>query len=139
MADKKCECTVEKCDIFDFMALHVGLTVIHPGGLKATAALAEGLKIGPDSRVCDIGCGKGTGAVFLADRYGCKVSGIDLYPELIEQANSLARRKELSVSWYIVCIMTHGRLGCPSSLPQAFRSCTLPRMLASFRTRFFRR
>jgi len=95
MADKKCECTVEKCDIFDFMALHVGLTVIHPGGLNATAALAEGLKIGPDSSVIDIGCGKGTGAVFLAERYGCKVTGIDLSPELIEQAKNLAGRKGL--------------------------------------------
>jgi ubiquinone/menaquinone biosynthesis C-methylase UbiE len=95
MADKKCECTVEKCDIFDFMALHVGLTVIHPGGLKATAALAEGLKIGPNSRVIDIGCGKGTGAVFLAQKTGCRVTGIDLSPELIEQAKSLARRKGL--------------------------------------------
>ena len=49
MPDQRCGCAVDKCDIFDFMASHVGLTVIHPGGLKATAALAEALKIGPDS------------------------------------------------------------------------------------------
>jgi ubiquinone/menaquinone biosynthesis C-methylase UbiE len=95
MSNKKCDCSVEKCDIFDFMALHVGLTVIHPGGLKATAALAEGLKIGPDSRVIDIGCGKGTGAVHLARTIGCHVTGVDLSPELIEQAESLAGRKGL--------------------------------------------
>jgi arsenite methyltransferase len=93
MPDPKCDCSVEKCDIFDFMALHVGLTVIHPGGLKATADLARGLKIGPDSSVLDIGCGKGTGAVFLAEHYGCKVTGVDLSPEMIEQARTLAGRK----------------------------------------------
>lgn len=30
MEDKTC--SIEQCDIFDFMANHVGLTVIHPGG-----------------------------------------------------------------------------------------------------------
>jgi ubiquinone/menaquinone biosynthesis C-methylase UbiE len=77
------------------MALHVGLTIIHPGGLKATAALAEGLKIGPDSSVLDIGCGKGTGAVFLAQKTGCRVTGVDLSADLIEEAKALAGRKGL--------------------------------------------
>lgn len=29
-------CSVSKYDIIDFMAKYVGLTVIHPGGFKAT-------------------------------------------------------------------------------------------------------
>ena len=41
MNEKSCECAVEACDIFDFMVRHVGMTVIHPGGLKATRDLAE--------------------------------------------------------------------------------------------------
>ena len=95
MPDQRCGCAVDKCDIFDFMASHVGLTVIHPGGLKATAALAEALKIGPDSSVLDIGCGKGTGAVFLAQKTGCRVTGVDLSADLIEEAKALAGRKGL--------------------------------------------
>lgn len=34
-------CAIEKCDIFDFMAKFVGLTVLHPGGLNATRKLAD--------------------------------------------------------------------------------------------------
>ena len=30
-----------ECEIFDFMANHLGLTVIHPGGLKATQKLED--------------------------------------------------------------------------------------------------
>jgi hypothetical protein len=50
---------IRECDIFDFMATHVGLTVIHPGGLKATSTLAEACGIDKITRVVDIACGKG--------------------------------------------------------------------------------
>ncbi len=33
--------SVEKCDIFDFLARYAGMTIMHPGGLKATKKLAE--------------------------------------------------------------------------------------------------
>lgn len=35
------KCLIEKCDIFDFMAQHVGLSVLRPGGFKATDTLVE--------------------------------------------------------------------------------------------------
>jgi len=35
------KCTIEKCNIFDFMAQHVGLSVLHPGGFEATSVLAN--------------------------------------------------------------------------------------------------
>lgn len=59
---EKCSCagpcaTVSKCDIFDFMAKHVGMTVIHPGGFAATRQLIKALGISRDSRVIDIACG----------------------------------------------------------------------------------
>ena len=53
-------CTVENCDLFDFMAKYVGLSVLHPGGLKATEKLAEDLKISKNTKVIDIAFGKGT-------------------------------------------------------------------------------
>lgn len=34
-------CSIEACDIFDFMAYHVGMTVLHPGGLWATEKLVD--------------------------------------------------------------------------------------------------
>lgn len=70
MAQKDCgedtECSVAQCDIFDFMANHVGLTVIHPGDFEATRKLLRSCNIVRSSKVLDIGCGKGTTSVLLA-------------------------------------------------------------------------
>ena len=90
-------CTsVAKCDIFDFMAKYVGMTVIHPGGFAATRKLISALGVGRGSRVIDIACGKGTTAILLAEEFGCEVVGIDLAPELIAEAERLARKKGLT-------------------------------------------
>ena len=40
MSEKPGECTIEACDILDFMASVIGLSVIHPGGFNATRELA---------------------------------------------------------------------------------------------------
>ncbi len=93
MEDK--ECTIENCDIFDFMAHHVGMTVIHPGGFRATHRLAESCKIDKSKRVLDIACGKGTTAVYLTLKYGCPVVGIDISEDLISESIALSRRKGL--------------------------------------------
>jgi len=89
-------CVTGQCDIFDFMAQHVGLTVIHPGGLAATSRLAETCGIGVGDRVLDLGCGKGTTAIYLARKCGCDVTGIDLSDELVAQGVELARRARVS-------------------------------------------
>lgn len=88
--------TVSKCDIFDFMARYVGMTVIHPGGFAATRQLIKTLEVKRNSRVIDIACGKGTTAILLAEEFGCEVVGIDLSPELIEEAVHLTKKKGLS-------------------------------------------
>jgi len=88
--------TVSKCDIFDFMAKYVGMTVIHPGGFATTRQLIKALGVNRNSRVIDIACGKGTTAILLAEKFGCEVVGIDLAPELIDEAIHLAEKKGLS-------------------------------------------
>lgn len=93
MEDKKC--SIEQCDIFDFMANFVGLTVIHPGGFEATRKLLDSCNITENSRVLDIGCGKGTTSILLAQKYGCNVVGLDLSDDLLKQAETLARRRRL--------------------------------------------
>jgi ubiquinone/menaquinone biosynthesis C-methylase UbiE len=93
MNEKECGCTIEGCDIFDFMATHVGLTVIHPGGLEATQKLAKSCHLGEHTRVVDIACGKGTSAIYLAQRYGCEVTGIDISEDMVAQATALAKQK----------------------------------------------
>ena len=52
--------------------------VLHPGGLKLTARVAEVAQINSRSHVLDIASGRGTTAFFLAQQYGCQVLGIDL-------------------------------------------------------------
>jgi ubiquinone/menaquinone biosynthesis C-methylase UbiE len=103
-------CQVGQCDIFDFMAQHVGLTVIHPGGLSATSQLAAACGLREGHRVLDLGCGKGTTAIYLARKYGCDVTGIDLSDELVAQAILLARRARVSHR-------THFQLADAHSLP----------------------
>lgn len=95
MNENESRCTIENCDIFDFMAIHVGLTVIHPGGFKATRRLAESCHLSEHTRVVDIACGKGTSAIYLAQRYGCEVVGIDISEDLVAQATTLTKRKGL--------------------------------------------
>jgi len=99
MADKECsndeKCSIEQCDIFDFMANQVGLTVIHPGGLEATHKLLESCHIDKSLKLLDIGCGKGTTSVLLAQKYDCTVVGLDLSEDLLSQATALAKRKGL--------------------------------------------
>ena len=88
--------SVSKCDIFDFMAKYVGMTVVHPGGFRATNELLNELGIDEHSHVIDIACGKGPSAVYTAKKYGCKVTAIDISPELIEEAKRIARIKDVS-------------------------------------------
>ena len=72
-----------------------GAEHLHAGGLTTTKDQAEKLKLGPDTRVLDIGCGIGGPARYLAHTYGCLVGGIDLTPELIETGEVLTRRTGL--------------------------------------------
>jgi ubiquinone/menaquinone biosynthesis C-methylase UbiE len=50
----------------------------HYGGLAAVEALARRAEIGPASRVLDVCAGLGGPARFLARRFGCRVTGVDL-------------------------------------------------------------
>jgi len=78
------------------MAKFVGMTVVHPGGYKATSELLNRLQIDQNSHVIDIACGKGTSAIYIAKKYGCKVTAIDISTELVEEAKHLARTRDIA-------------------------------------------
>ncbi len=61
----------------------------HIGGAEATSALLDQLKIGPETRVLDIGSGIGGPARAIAGRYGARVTGVDLSPDFVETARQL--------------------------------------------------
>jgi len=61
----------------------------HIGGRQASADFLGQLDLTPEKQVLDIGCGLGGAARFVASRYGCQVTGLDLTPEFIETAKVL--------------------------------------------------
>jgi cyclopropane fatty-acyl-phospholipid synthase-like methyltransferase len=69
---------------------------LHSGGFAATRDQAKRVSITDESRVLDVGCGIGGPARYLAHRYGCRVDGIDLTPELVETGRVLTERCELA-------------------------------------------
>ena len=63
----------------------------HYGGLPAVETLAKRAAIGRGSRVLDVGAGLGGPARFLAWRFGCVATGIDLNAGRIAGAHRLTR------------------------------------------------
>ena len=64
----------------------------HTRGHAATAELAELAGIGPAHRVLDLGCGIGGPARLIAERCGCRVTGVDLNEGFVEAARYLSLR-----------------------------------------------
>lgn len=62
----------------------------HIGGRSATEELMRQLELGRDLQVLDVGSGLGGPARFVASRYGCRVTGIDLTAEFVETARALS-------------------------------------------------
>lgn len=56
----------------------------HIGGREASQAFLDPLGLVPGDHVLDAGCGLGGTSRFVAHRYGCRVTGIDLTPEYVE-------------------------------------------------------
>lgn len=64
----------------------------HPGGLALTERLGTLLGLGPGQRVLDVAAGQGTSAIFLAQRFGCVVVGVDYGGDSVRKANEAAAR-----------------------------------------------
>lgn len=68
----------------------------HPGGIKLTERLGEVLGLTSESHVLDVAAGRGTSALHLAQRFGCKVTGVDLSDENVRLAEAEAMRYGLA-------------------------------------------
>jgi SAM-dependent methyltransferase len=68
------------------------LDQFHTRGLAATADLAKLAEITARSLVLDVGSGVGGPARFLAQTYGCRVTGIDLSEPFVDAARYLTER-----------------------------------------------
>ena len=64
--------------------------VLHPGGLALAYHLGTAVTLDGRDRVLDVACGSGASAVHLAERFGCRVTGLDYSPENIATAQGHA-------------------------------------------------
>jgi ubiquinone/menaquinone biosynthesis C-methylase UbiE len=78
----------------DFARLLLGDS-FHPGGTRLTERLGELLGLGARSRVLDIASGTGASALFLAERVGCEVVGVDYGSHNVEQSHEAATARGL--------------------------------------------
>jgi cyclopropane fatty-acyl-phospholipid synthase-like methyltransferase len=62
---------------------------LHARGFHATIELADALPINEGDHLVDIGCGLGGPARYLAERFNCRVSGIDITAPFIDAANKI--------------------------------------------------
>ena len=61
----------------------------HGKGVIATEELAAALQPKPSDHILDIGCGIGGPARWIAAKYGCRVTGVDLTAEFCAAAREL--------------------------------------------------
>lgn len=66
-----------------------GVDEFHVGGAEVSNELVNEIYL-KDTKVLDVGCGLGGPARMLADRFNCKVTGIDLSEEYIDTAQKLS-------------------------------------------------
>ena len=64
----------------------------HVGGREASRHFALQMRLQPGLRVLDVGSGIGGPARFLAEHYGCNVTGIDVTEEYVRVARALTAR-----------------------------------------------
>ena len=62
----------------------------HARGFPATVELGDRLPIRPGQHLVDIGCGLGGPARYLAKRFQCVISGVDITPAFVAAGNKLS-------------------------------------------------
>ena len=67
----------------------------HPGGASLTLELAGQLALTADSVVLDVASGRGASAFLLAEKFGCRVVGVDLSEANIERSRSESVTRKL--------------------------------------------
>ncbi len=77
----------------------LGLEVLHPGGLEITRELAELCHIDRNKVVLDVASGTGESACYLAEKFGCKVVGVDVSEFMIKRARKKAMERGLKIEF----------------------------------------
>src|SRR5262249_22937941 len=90
LAQDKQEATVTAADLYTR-----SLDCQNLGGFalleRHAAVMAEYQALGERQRVLDMGCGLGGPGRYLADRFGCAVTGLDVLPTRVQAAATLTQ------------------------------------------------
>ena len=79
----------------------------NPTSAEKIRLLGEWLQLGPESRVLDIACGKCGPALVLASSFGCRITGVEQYPEFVATAHE--RVTEAGLGELIEVVESDGR------------------------------
>ncbi len=79
----------------DIVRLLLG-DVLHPGGLELTGYLGTVTGLNDTDKVLDIACGRGASVVYIAERFGCHVTGLDYGQDNILAAQNNASLENVS-------------------------------------------
>lgn len=60
----------------------------------------EYYNISVDNEICEIGCGEGRDALFLAEQ-GYKITGVDISDEAIRKCEELSKERKVNVDWIV--------------------------------------
>jgi len=86
---------VEDMNYFELLAW-LGIGSSHPGGFPATKQNLDAMQVTAEEFVLDAGCGSGLTACHVAKTIGCKITGVDISPEMIEKASLRAEKEGVS-------------------------------------------
>lgn len=69
-----------------------GIEVLHPGGFALSKRIGDIVNL-KDKDVLDVSCGRGVFACYYAKKFGARVTGVDISPEMIKAAIAKARQE----------------------------------------------
>jgi len=81
-------------NFFDYAA-EANLTK-HLGGIEATDELIEQCHINQGSHILDVGCGVGQTPVYIAEKIGAKITGVDINPGMIKRSQERAEKHRVT-------------------------------------------
>lgn len=80
----------------EFLA-RMGKSRLRPAGRTGTEWLLAHLKLTPESRLLEVACNRGISTLSLAERFPCKIIGLDLSEDNVRQARERAATAEESL------------------------------------------
>ena len=79
----------------------------NPTSAEKIRLMGEWLRLGPETRVLDVACGKCGPALVLASTFGCRITGVERYPGFVATARE--RVAEAGLGELIEVVESDGR------------------------------